>query len=88
MFSLDPAVGAFVLVRSDLKIPSGGKTHSLNEANATALDRLGGLADGCRRTGWRGRYIGSMVADVHRTLLEGGVFAYPGQPDTPKANCV
>tara|TARA_Y100000766_G_C18815458_1_gene560222 strand:+ start:18 stop:458 length:441 start_codon:yes stop_codon:yes gene_type:complete len=78
MFSLDPAVGAFVLVRPDLKIPSGGKTYSLNEANADSFGP--GWRDwlsGCRRTGWRSRYIGSMVADVHRTLLEGGVFAYP-----------
>ena len=76
MFSLDPAVGAFVLVRSDLKIPSGGKTYSLNEANADSFGSgWGDWLSGCRRTGWRSRYIGSMVADVHRTLLEGGVFA-------------
>ena len=84
MFSLDPAVGAFVLVRSDLKIPSGGKTYSLNEANADSFGP--GWSDwlsDCRRTGWRSRYIGSMVADVHRTLLEGGVFAYPGTARHP-----
>ena len=85
MFSLDPAVGAFVLVRSDLKIPSGGKTYSLNEANANSFGSGWGdwLTD-CRRTGWRSRYIGSMVADVHRTLLEGGVFAYPGTARHPE----
>ena len=78
MFSLDPAVGAFVLVRSDLKIPSGARPTASTKPTPTASVLVGAI--GCLTAAvqvWRSRYIGSMVADVHRTLLEGGVFAYP-----------
>ena len=39
--------------------------------------------NGCKKDGWRARYIGSLVADFHRNLLKGGVFLYPGTADTP-----
>ena len=77
MFSLDPPwvlLSWFGLTR---KIPSGGKTYSLNEANANSLLRVGVI--GCLTAAVQvcSRYIGSMVADVHRTLLEGGASFTP-----------
>ena len=81
-FTLDPAIGAYVLSHENIRMPAQGKYYSLNEANRdefpqgyrTFLDRLRG-GDLGRRYG--SRYVGSMVADIHRTLLIGGVFLYP-----------
>ncbi|KAJ2415865.1 Fructose-1,6-bisphosphatase [Coemansia sp. RSA 2530] len=64
-FTLDPALGEFILTHPNIRVPSRGKIYSVNEGNS-----LGRLP-------YSARYIGSMVADVHRTLLYGGVFAYP-----------
>ena len=78
MFELDTSVGSFLLVKRDLQIPSANKVYSVNEAN------LEGFPKGYRdyvawthRNNYSSRYIGSMVADVHRTLVNGGVFLYP-----------
>ena len=82
MFVLDHSIGSFVLVKRDLKIPKTRKVYSINEAY---VDRF---PDGYRRylewahsDGYSSRYIGSMVADIHRTLLKGGVFIYPPTVD-------
>ena len=78
MFELDTSVGSFLLVKRDLQIPAANKVYSVNEAN------LEGFPKGYRdyvawthRNNYSSRYIGSMVADVHRTLVNGGVFLYP-----------
>ena len=78
MFELDTSVGSFLLVKRDLQIPAANKVYSVNEAN------LEGFPKGYRdyvawthRNQYSSRYIGSMVADVHRTLVNGGVFLYP-----------
>ena len=78
LFELDQAVGAFLLVRRGLKMPERGKTYSINEAYAEQFPQ--GYQDYLKwahSEGYSGRYIGSMVADVHRTLVRGGVFLYP-----------
>jgi fructose-1,6-bisphosphatase I len=88
-FTLDPAVGAYVLSHPNIRMPQQGKYYSVNEAYRDAfppgysayLDRLRGGALGRR---YASRYIGSMVADVHRTLLKGGVFLYPPTADSPQ----
>lgn len=84
MFVLDPAVGAFILVEENLRIPDFGEIYSVNEANAD------GFPEGyreylaqCRKEGFSGRYSGAMVADVHRILLKGGVFMYPPTEKSP-----
>jgi fructose-1,6-bisphosphatase I len=87
-FTLDPSVGAYVLSHPDIRMPAEGKYYSVNEAYADEFPanyraflahvRGGGLG---RRYG--SRYIGSMVADFHRTLLKGGVFLYPPTADAP-----
>lgn len=77
-FTLDPDIGAYVLSYPNLRMPEKGQYYSVNEANAgefpvsynTYLSRL-------RGRGYSSRYIGSLVADFHRTLLKGGVFLYP-----------
>jgi fructose-1,6-bisphosphatase I len=81
-FTLDPAVGAYVLSHENIRMPAEGKYYSVNEAYCgefpaeyrTFLDRLRSGQLGRR---YSTRYVGSMVADVHRTLLTGGVFLYP-----------
>ena len=85
LFTLDPAIGAFVLTTEHLKMPRKGPYYSVNEANVATWPA--GYADylaGLREDGYSSRYIGSLVADFHRTLLKGGVFLYPPtkkQPD-------
>jgi fructose-1,6-bisphosphatase I len=81
-FTLDPSVGAYVLSHDNMKMPQQGSYYSANEANAhrfpepyrnyLELLRTGGLG-----REYSSRYIGSLVADFHRTLLKGGVFFYP-----------
>jgi fructose-1,6-bisphosphatase I len=88
-FTLDPAVGAYVLSHENIRMPTQGKYYSVNEAYRDTfpavyrayLDRLRGGALG---RGYASRYIGSMVADFHRTLLKGGVFLYPPTADHPE----
>lgn len=84
-FTLDEQIGEFVLSNPNLKIPETSAIYSMNEANCNSWDEpLQKVVDGWREgTGASGkkfssRYIGSMVGDVHRTLLYGGVFGYPG----------
>jgi len=85
LFALDEQLGEFVLTKPDVKIPSGTPIMSFNEANLENWDApLKGVVQGWRDgTGPSGknfssRYIGAMVGDVHRTLLYGGIFGYPG----------
>ena len=84
MFVLDPSIGSFVLVGSGVRIPASGKIYSVNEANrATFADGFQRYLDWAHTEGYSSRYIGSMVADVHRTLLKGGVFLYPATRKNP-----
>ncbi len=88
-FTLDPAVGAYVLSHEDIRVPAQGRYYSVNEAYhdefpepyRAFLDRVrkGGLG---RR--YSTRYIGSLVADFHRTLLTGGIFLYPPTAANPE----
>ena len=85
MFVLDHSIGAFVLVKRDLQIPSTRKIYSINEAYADRFpDAYRSYLDWAHEEGYSSRYIGSMVADVHRTLLKGGVFIYPPTNDRPE----
>lgn len=88
-FTLDPSVGAFVLSHENIRMPIQGKYYSVNEAYRggfppayqTYLDRV---RNGELGHLYASRYIGSMVADFHRTLLRGGVFLYPPTTENPK----
>jgi fructose-1,6-bisphosphatase I len=78
MFVLDPSIGSFVLVNSQIRIPTAGNTYSVNEAYRDSFPvGIGRYLDWAHARGYSSRYIGSMVSDIHRTLLKGGVFLYP-----------
>jgi fructose-1,6-bisphosphatase I len=77
-FTLDPSVGMFLLSHPDIRLPKKGRIYSINEGNYLMWDAsLQKYVDGLKDRGSKARYIGSMVADVHRTLIKGGIFAYP-----------
>jgi fructose-1,6-bisphosphatase I len=85
MFVLNPEIGSFVLVKSQIQIPPIGKIYSVNEANRrTFPSGFSRYLDWAHEQGYSSRYIGSMVADVHRTLLKGGVFLYPPTKKNPE----
>jgi fructose-1,6-bisphosphatase I len=78
MFVLDQSIGSFVLVESHVKIPNSNRTYSVNEAYADHFpEGYRNYLNWAHQNDYSSRYIGSMVADVHRMLLKGGVFMYP-----------
>ncbi|TIA91580.1 hypothetical protein E3P99_00973 [Wallemia hederae] len=87
-YTLDPALGEFILTHENITLPEKGNIYSFNEGNSKFfhepvnkyLDSIKNPADGSKP--YSARYIGSMVADVHRTLLYGGIFGYPGDKKT------
>jgi fructose-1,6-bisphosphatase I len=84
MFVLDPEIGEFVLVETGIQMPHEKKIRSIN--GAYRFDFSQGFQSYLAWTesnGYGSRYIGSMVADVHRTLLKGGVFLYPATTGAP-----
>lgn len=86
-FTLDPSIGTFLLSHPDIKIPQSGSIYSLNEGNYSLYnEKTKAYVDYIKRekTGQKARYIGSMVADVHRTLLKGGIFLYPSDSKSPE----
>jgi fructose-1,6-bisphosphatase I len=87
-FTLDPTIGAFVLTTERMQMPKQGPYYSTNEANAAEWPEAYRSYIETLRSGKEGayssRYIGSLVADFHRTLLKGGVFLYPPTAKQPK----
>ncbi len=85
MFVLDQSIGSFVLVEKGLKIPTGNNAYSINEAYTNQFsDDIKSYLNWAHENDYSSRYIGSMVADVHRVLLKGGVFIYPPTKDKPE----
>lgn len=90
-FTLDPGIGEFLLSHENLRIPPRGSTYSINEGryhqwhahtrrfidHLKTPDRTGGRP-------YSARYVGTLAADFHRTLLNGGVFLYPADTADPK----
>lgn len=77
-FTLDPSVGEFLLSHDNIKIPQSGKYYSANIANYDKWSKQDQkAADSFVHGGYSLRYVGSLVADFHRTLLYGGIFSYP-----------
>ncbi len=84
MFVLDPAIGAFIRVQQGLKIPAAAKSYSVNEGNRlTFPEGYQRYLAWAQQQTYSSRYAGAMVADVHRTLLKGGVFMYPPTAKAP-----
>jgi len=90
-FTLDPSIGEFLLSHENIRIPSRGKTYSINEghypvwqAHTRAFVDFLKEKDPAGGRPYSSRYVGSLVADFHRTLLHGGIFLYPGDTQNPK----
>jgi fructose-1,6-bisphosphatase I len=84
MFVLDPSIGAFIRVSEQVRIPAAGRCYSLNEGNRAGFPQgYRDYLDWAQANGYSSRYAGAMVADVHRTLLKGGVFLYPPTGKAP-----
>lgn len=89
-FTLDPSIGEFCLSHPNIQCPKQGKIYSANYGNYNQYSSgVKAYLDACQQknkaTGgpYTQRYIGSMVADVHRNLIKGGIFMYPGTADKP-----
>lgn len=85
-FTLDPSIGSFLLSHPNIQIPKKSNIYSINEGYYNRYDDnvkkyLDSLKD--ENNPYKARYVGSMVADVHRTLLKGGIFLYPSNSKTP-----
>ena len=88
-FTLDPSIGEFCLSHTNIKIPKDGNLYSFNHGNYS------NFSDGVKKyinhsfsssansSSISYRYVGSMVADIHRNLLRGGIFMYPPTSDSP-----
>ena len=90
-FTLDPSIGEFCLSHPDIKCPPNGKIYSVNHGHFFRYNEsVREYINICQhKTDLNGgpytqRYIGSMVSDVHRNLIKGGIFMYPGTSDKPK----
>jgi fructose-1,6-bisphosphatase I len=88
-FTFDPTIGEFLLSHPNITTPPVGKYYSVNESNFPRWDLSVQKVVRC----WKGddghemkncRYIGSLVADFHRNLMAGGVFAYPADRKSPR----
>lgn len=90
-FTLDPSVGEYLLSHEAIKIPARGKVYAINEGNyhkwpAGTRQYIDSLKKQDKSTGrpYSGRYSGCLVADVHRLLLGGGIYLYPGEIEKPE----
>lgn len=91
MFMLDPTIGEFILTDKNIQIKPKGKYYSINEGYTKYWDKPTSEYIHHRKnpadenaSPANARYIGSMVADVHRTLVYGGIFAYPAHSKSSK----
>ncbi|MGZ8539135.1 MAG: class 1 fructose-bisphosphatase, partial [Chitinophagaceae bacterium] len=90
-FTLDPSIGEFTLSHPDIKCPAAGNIYSVNHGNFFRYEKgVQQYITSCQKKDktnggpYTQRYIGSMVSDVHRNLIKGGIFMYPGTTDKPK----
>ncbi|KAL1835511.1 hypothetical protein VTK73DRAFT_5596 [Phialemonium thermophilum] len=90
-FTLDTGLGEFILTHPDMRLPRRRAIYSVNEGNSLYWeDHVKAYFESLKQPAEPGgkpysaRYIGSMVADAYRTLLYGGVFAYPADKKSPK----
>jgi len=90
-FTLDPGIGEFLLSHPSIRIPERGRIYSVNEGNhafwskgvQSYVEHIKQLDSESGRP-YSLRYIGSMVADIHRTLMYGGIFMYPADRKDPR----
>jgi fructose-1,6-bisphosphatase I len=90
-FTLEPSIGEYLLSHEKIRIPPRGAVYAVNEGNyhkwsqgtKTYIDSLK-VRDKSTGRPYSGRYSGCLVADVHRLLLGGGIYCYPGEVDKPE----
>ncbi|MFA8450566.1 MAG: class 1 fructose-bisphosphatase [Bacteroidales bacterium] len=89
-FTLDPTVGLFLLSNEEMKMPEDGLVYSINEAGyiyfpegVKKLIKYFQVDDEETNRPFKTRYIGSLVSDFHRNMIDGGIFMYPGNYKTP-----
>lgn len=84
-FTLDPSIGEFCLSHRLMRIPQNGQNYSVNQGYYSKFDlEMRRYIDHCSDQNYGLRYIGSMVSDIHRILIQGGIFLYPGTRKYPK----
>lgn len=90
-FTLDPSIGEYLLSHEQIRIPDRGKVYAMNEGNCHKWTpgmqkyvEFLKIPDKSTGRPYSGRYSGCLVADVHRILLGGGVYLYPGEVDKPE----
>jgi len=89
-FTLDPSIGEFCLSHPNMKIPKNGSIYSINEGNYVHFPdgvkkflKYCQIEDEQTSRPYTSRYIGSMVADIHRNMIKGGIFIYPTTSGAP-----
>lgn len=87
-FTYDPAIGEFILTDPNMRIPEKGNIYSINEGYSSQWDEkifnyVQAKKDPTKGKTYGARYVGSMVADVHRTIKYGGIFLYPATKSSP-----
>lgn len=89
-FTLEPSIGEFCLSHPNMRIPEDGAIYSMNEGNLSQVDaKVKAYIDYCKQVDrktkrpYSARYIGSLVADVHRNLIKGGIYIYPATAKNP-----
>lgn len=90
-FTLDPSIGEFCISHPNMKMPETSRLYSMNEGNIDIChpgikDYIHYCQGDEKEKGrpYSGRYIGSLVADFHRSLIKGGIYIYPEVPSAPK----
>ena len=85
-FILDPSLGEFILSQENITMPNHAATYSVNDGNFWQWDEpfREYIRYVHRTEGYSSRYSGAMVSDIHRILLQGGVFLYPGTLQKPE----
>lgn len=90
-FTMENSLGEFILTHPNMRLPPKRAIYSVNEGNSMYWEewvkdyfRSVKYPEGENAKPYSSRYIGSMVADAYRTLLYGGIFAYPADKKSPK----
>jgi fructose-1,6-bisphosphatase I len=90
-FTLEPSIGEFCLSHENMRIPEDGKVYSINEGNLMSCSAgVQAYVEWCKQSDkkssrpYSARYIGSLVADVHRNMIKGGIYIYPNTESAPE----
>ena len=84
-FTYEPSLGEFYLSHPQLQFPEDGNIYSINEGNFYDFKPgIRSYIEHCKQKRYSARYVGSMIADFHRNLLQGGIYLYPATVKQPK----